>query len=127
MRLALFAAALAVIVSGCLFEPGLGSSTRNCDVSQPVADGVRINITDPTGFVGYCMGLHGDGIEGKPLAKITAEGVVWFALPGAGSYYGTVSVQAADDKYCADTMDAFFEYHGTGVLQVEAERARVCS
>lgn len=123
MRVLVLALLLLPALAGCT---GLGSSTRSCAASSPLDEGVRIELPEPDRAVGYCMKLRANDFDHEAMAKVGADGVVWFALPQEGRYAAHVHVEQAEDKFCADDWAAYIVYEG-GLLNVTAEKHVVCS
>ena len=123
-------ALVAVLLSGCILEPGLESSTTKCPVSEPLQDGFRLEVEDPGRLVGRCVAIAHDGDgsdEDFALRRLGADGVAYLPVEGAGRYYLSVSVRDEDDKYCATDVGEFADHAGLGVVIVKGSPQGVCA
>ena len=123
MRGILFLLTIALL-AGC-FEPGLGSSPRDCPASA-ASDPIVVTIPEPGRFIGYCMELNSNTLHDPILRKVPADGVVHFPEQEPERYYIHVAVEQRGDRFCQDEVSMFFDYGGGGI-EVTAEHAVVCA
>lgn len=127
--------ALPLLLSGCMVG-AIQDSGRDCPAGAPGEDGFRVTVPEVVGgdgtevrTHGYCVSMRPDGEVAPETRRSVREGVAWFPVPAAGTYWFSLSIRQPDDPYCAFWLEAGAEHGGSGVVDVELvhEDSSVCN